>query len=353
MTGDPARAVNRLRVAHHQRLPHPGQVSIERVFETVRAHLPADIAVEVEISPAPSKGLLPRLRSILAARRVHADVHHVTGDTTYQALLLPKRRTIITLHDCEFLDRQGPVRRFLYRLFWLQLPVLRASVVTAVSPATAEDARRWLWRQPRDLRVIPNPLPDDMAEPMRPVDAQDRGVLLVGTTPNKRVEVSAQALAGLGVAARVVGQLTPEQRQAFERSGVPVVDGPVSGDDLRTAYAEAALLLFPSSREGFGLPVIEAQALGCPVVCSSSPPLPWVAGEGGAVLADPDDVGAVHRAVREVLDDVSLRERLVAAGRVNVGRFDAGAVAASYASLYAEVDVRARRDRPDVAASRA
>jgi glycosyltransferase involved in cell wall biosynthesis len=323
------------------------------VFETVRAHLPEDVSVEVHLAPARSKGIVPRLRTILAARRVHADVHHVTGDTTYQALLLPKRRTIVTFHDCEFLDRKGPLLRLLFRLFWLQLPVLRASVVTAVSPATADDVRRWLWIKPRDLRVVPNPLPDGIEPLSSPGRREHPLVLLVGTTPNKRVEVSAEALAGLDVEARVVGQLTVAQRGAFEGRGVPVVDRPVESRDLSAAYAEASLLLFPSSREGFGLPVIEAQAIGCPVVCSDRPPLPWVAGEGGAVLADPDDAGAVREAIRRVLEDDALRGRLVDAGLANVRRFDADAVAASYASLYDEVGVRARRGRTGVAASRA
>ena len=342
-----------LRVAHHQRLPHEGQISIERAFETVRAHLPDDIVVEVDLAPARSKGILPRVRTLLAARRVQADVHHVTGDTTFQALLLPKRRTIVTLHDFEFLDRKGPLRRFLFRLLWVQLPVLRASVVTADSPATADDARRWLWIRPRDLRVMPMPLPDGFEDVPSATTLQPPYILLVGTTPNKRVEVSAEALSGLGVTARVIGRLTPAQRRDFERFGVQVVDGPVDDEALSAAYAEAALLLFPSSREGFGLPVIEAQRLGCPVVCSNRPPLPWVAGDGGAVLVDPDDVGSVREAVRRALDDADLRTRLVGAGRANVQRFDADIVAGSFASLYAEVAVRARRDRTDVAASRA
>jgi glycosyltransferase involved in cell wall biosynthesis len=132
-----------------------------------------------------------------------------------------------------------------------------------------------------------------------------------------------------------------------------VVDGSLDARALVAAYANAALLLFPSSREGFGLPVIEAQALGCPVVCSDRPPLPWVAGNGGAVVVDPDDVGAVRDAVRSVLDDPELRRRLVEAGHANVQRFDADVIAGQYAALYAEVALRARRGRTDVAASRA
>ena len=187
------------------------------VDEFEELHLPDDIAVEVDLAPARSKGILPRVRTLLAARRVQADVHHVTGDTTFQALLLPKRRTIVTLHDFEFLDRKGPLRRFLFRLLWVQLPVLRASVVTADSPATADDARRWLWIRPRDLRVMPMPLPDGFEDVPSATTRQPPYILLVGTTPNKRVEVSAEALSGLGVAARVIGRLTPAQRRDFER----------------------------------------------------------------------------------------------------------------------------------------
>jgi hypothetical protein len=104
---DPRITRPRITVVHHQRLPFPDHHSIERVFDAVRAHLPQQVDVRVVIAPTTSKGLMPRIRSAVAARRQQADVHHVTGDVTYVGLLLPRRRTVLSIHECEFLDRAG------------------------------------------------------------------------------------------------------------------------------------------------------------------------------------------------------------------------------------------------------
>lgn len=84
-------------------------------------------------------------------------------------------------------------------------------------------------------------------------------------------------------------------------------------DDLPALYAEAAALAYPSRYEGFGLPVVEAMLAGCPVVAADATALPEVVGDGG-LLVDPDDVTAWADALRAVLDDAPLRQRLSAAG---------------------------------------
>jgi len=76
--------------------------------------------------------------------------------------------------------------------------------------------------------------------------------------------------------------------------------GRVSRDELVDLYRSAAALVFPSLYEGFGLPVVEAMACGCPVACSNATSLPEVAG-GAARLFDPRDVHEIAAAVDDVL----------------------------------------------------
>jgi glycosyltransferase involved in cell wall biosynthesis len=83
--------------------------------------------------------------------------------------------------------------------------------------------------------------------------------------------------------------------------------------DLPALYRNAGCLVFPSLFEGFGLPVLEAMACGCPVVCSGTTSLPEVAGDA-ALLVDPNDAEAIAGAVYRVLCDDSLREHLVMRG---------------------------------------
>jgi glycosyltransferase involved in cell wall biosynthesis len=85
---------------------------------------------------------------------------------------------------------------------------------------------------------------------------------------------------------------------ALGDSVVELVD--ISNEALRALYSRAELLLFPSLAEGFGWPVIEAQACGCPVVTSNRRPMQEIGGDA-AVYADPEDVDALANAVLQVL----------------------------------------------------
>jgi glycosyltransferase involved in cell wall biosynthesis len=96
--------------------------------------------------------------------------------------------------------------------------------------------------------------------------------------------------------------------------------GYVAEDDKAALLSGATAFVFPSLYEGFGLPVLEAQACGCPVVTSTSSSLPEVAGRG-ALLVDPTDVDAIASAMARVQSAGALRRALIAAGYSNVRRF--------------------------------
>lgn len=99
---------------------------------------------------------------------------------------------------------------------------------------------------------------------------------------------------------------------------------------LARCYADASLLLFPSLLEGFGWPVIEAQALGCPVIASRREPMVDVGGEG-ALYVDPEDIGQGADAVQSMLAD---RAAWVSAGRANASRFSIERMIDGYEALY-------------------
>src|SRR6202050_5022995 len=109
----------------------------------------------------------------------------------------------------------------------------------------------------------------------------------------------------------------PDLRRTVIRSGVQNdvrFLGFVPIEVLRTFYDVAKVFVFPSLYEGFGLPPLEAMALGTPVVCSSVSSLPEVVGNA-AVLVNPENVFDIARGIREVLLDVDLRARLVLKGK--------------------------------------
>jgi glycosyltransferase involved in cell wall biosynthesis len=109
--------------------------------------------------------------------------------------------------------------------------------------------------------------------------------------------------------------------------------GRVRRDDLVDLYRRAAALVFPSLYEGFGMPVVEAMACGCPVACSNATSLPEVAG-GAARLFDARDVGEIAAAAHEVLQKP---EPWIARGLERAKRFTWDACARAHDQVYREL----------------
>ena len=85
--------------------------------------------------------------------------------------------------------------------------------------------------------------------------------------------------------------------------------GQVPLDDLVCLYTGATAFCFPSLYEGFGLPVLEAMACGCPVIASNTSSLSEVAGDA-ALLVPPQDIEAWTSAIRQVIDDEELQQAM-------------------------------------------
>jgi glycosyltransferase involved in cell wall biosynthesis len=96
--------------------------------------------------------------------------------------------------------------------------------------------------------------------------------------------------------------------------------GYVAEEDKAALLSGALAFLFPSLYEGFGLPVLEAQACGCPVITSTTTSLPEVAGDG-ALLVDPEDTADIVDAMQRVATETGLREELIRRGFANTDRF--------------------------------
>jgi glycosyltransferase involved in cell wall biosynthesis len=120
-------------------------------------------------------------------------------------------------------------------------------------------------------------------------------------------------------------------RERLEDRVIEAVDA--TSEELQGLYGNALALLFPSLEEGFGWPILEAQACGCPVIASRRPPMTEVAGEA-AIFIDPAEPRAAAMAIAAGLKG---REQLRAAGFKNLERFDAEAIADRYCDFYESI----------------
>jgi len=131
------------------------------------------------------------------------------------------------------------------------------------------------------------------------------------------------------------GEFTGAERAAMSRAGIDKRVKHLGGDDtvLAACYAHASLFVCPSFCEGFGIPVLEAMSLDCPVACSNSSSLPEVAGDA-ARLFDPLDRDSIGGALESVLGSPAEAESLVIRGRIRRQQFSWRACAESTVGVY-------------------
>jgi glycosyltransferase involved in cell wall biosynthesis len=246
----------------------------------------------------------------------------------------------------------SPTGRILQR--WILRGLGHADVIACDSRATAEDAQRLVASENGKPRItvidigLSYPyrrLPDDMIDArlqsISNLKPQGRFIIHVGSNLRRKnregvLRIFAKCAQRLDAQMVFVGEPLSEELHAQARDlGVAnrIVDlASVSNETLEALYNRAHALLYPSRFEGFGWPIIEAQACGCPVVASSAGPMADVAG-AGALLHQPDDEeGFVADLVR--LAGFEERKRWSAAALENAKRFSAARMISQYRELY-------------------
>jgi glycosyltransferase involved in cell wall biosynthesis len=314
--------------------------SIEKLFDALFSHFERS-GVDVRRLELPyiSTGVVSVLKNAwFVARQRRKGTLHITGDVHYAALLCPFSKTLVTVHDCVVLQRGTGFKRLVLRLLWFGLPLRLASAITVISDQTKNDVLKTVAIRERKIKVIPNFVDPEFKFSERPFANEQPRVLHIGTTPNKNLAKVIAALRGIPCVLVIVGQLPRAALRDLREGGVRYENWVgIDHQAITRLYGDADIISFPSTYEGFGMPILEGQAVGRPVLTSDLDPMRGVAGEGGALLVDPQSVDAIREGFLALMRDDLLRARLVAAGKDNCRRFELNAVAARYGALYREL----------------
>lgn len=280
------------------------------------------------------RGLTGLLYNLVEARGRQSDINHITGDIHYLAIALDRRRTLLTICDCVTLTYLHGWRRKLARLIWYEWPTRCAAAVTVISERTKTELLSCTSCPESKITVIPVPLPPEFGACSKPFCEREPQLLQVGTRENKNIENVVRALAGIECHLTIVGRLSDPQISALKSNGVRYTElADLSDSEMIEAYRKADIVLFCSTYEGFGMPIIEANAIGRPVVASDIEPLRDTAG-GAACLVNPNEVDSIRAGIRRVIEDAEYREELITRGFENAARFDPAAIAKRYSELY-------------------
>jgi glycosyltransferase involved in cell wall biosynthesis len=168
----------------------------------------------------------------------------------------------------------------------------------------------------------------------KPFPRANPRILQVGTTPNKNIVRLIEAMQGLDATLVVIGKLDDSQQKLLAHHGIRHENHRnISEEEVVALYRSADLVSFASTLEGFGMPILEAQAIGRPVLTSNCTSMPDVAG-AGALLVDPYSITSIRSGLIRLIEDESYRKELITSGQDNVRRFSSDAIAARYLELY-------------------
>jgi glycosyltransferase involved in cell wall biosynthesis len=282
-------------------------------------------------------------------------VFHAVGNVDLPLLRIPGMPFVLTVHDLIPLTSPRTVSwafHWQFRL-WLARSLRVADHVVCVSAWTREQLLlRHPELDPARVSVVHNGV--DHVQPraldavsqawLRSLGLPERWILFAGALDaRKNLELVLEALGRLGPRAptlvlagqRWSGSGAIERRIGVLRAaGVDIRPlGFLAEPLLWGLMAAAPVFVFPSRDEGFGLPPLEAMALGTPVVVSTAAALPEVCGEA-AVQVAPDDAGGLATALQRLLDDPAERTRRSDAGRAHARAFRWDSVGAHLVEVY-------------------
>src|SRR3989344_49751 len=244
--------------------------------------------------------------------------------------------TVVTIHDLGYIYYPNEyLRKDLYKLNnWTQHAAASSCKVITVSQNTADDVIKFLKIDRSKIKVVYNGFRTSLGEnnSSLPKNMSKPFILFVGTLqPRKNVARLLQAFSifkkknpkyHLVIAGKKGWMFEKifEKVKELELEDSVIFTGFVDDNVLGTMYKNASLFVLPGLYEGFGLPVLEAMHLGCPVATSNTGALPEIAGPA-AKYFDPSNTGEMAQVMNQIVNNAKIKQDLVKKGRSQVKKF--------------------------------
>ncbi len=298
-----------------------------------------EIAKRLNVKKVNSQRYLSLIEAYRLSRLVgrQGDIVHLPNQNFARYALFLKSPFIVTVHDlvrlCFSFAQETISERILLKLDIRYIK--RSSHIIAVSQNTRNDLIKYLKIPGERITVIYNGINHSIFKPYTVKLLDKPYILYVGSErPRKNLGRLFEAFAKLKsefAELKLVKVGTYGRSEKYRRDTMRKLDSlgvtrdvifvsHLSELDLARYYSSATLLVYPSLYEGFGFPLLEAMACGCPVVTSNTSSLPEVVGEAG-ITVNPYDTDSLAQAMRQVLTNNELRDNMIRKGLEQAKKF--------------------------------
>ena len=324
-----------LSVTYFYREPRKTGLSIEGIFKLVENCLKD----KIDIKEFYCDNKLSRLGNIRLARKYANKINHITGDVNFLAIGLSGKKTILTIHDFGYYE--NPVHStfvtLIYRTFWFSLPLKYVDIVTVVSDFTKQKLISYFNFPENRIRVIHDPVKPVFKPVSKEKSEAKPVILMMGTGKHKNLDNLIEAVNGFGFHLDIIGWPAQDEVEKLKQYGISysVYNG-LTDEEVYARYVACDILFMASFYEGFGMPIIEAQAVGRPVITSNIGAMKEV-GEGSTLLVDPDNVSEIRGAISSLLGGRQLYDDTVNKGYENAAKYNYKKIAEQYLEVYKEL----------------
>ncbi|MBX7206348.1 MAG: glycosyltransferase family 4 protein [Bacteroidia bacterium] len=328
-----------IKVAHFTRKPRPlGNFSIETYFGIIREQLRDKVSIEVIQSRYLSNGLLKRIYNSIEAALHQKDVNHVLGDVTFLATFLKKCKTITTFLDCNVLATSSGIKHKIIKFFWFKIPVLRSGYITTISDATRQELIKYTGCPSEKIRVIYVSISEKFQQNEKPFNSRIPSILQIGTAPNKNINRLVEAIREIPCRLTIIGKVDDELKAKLKDYNIQhlLVETHLTEEEVITYYQQCDIVSFVSTYEGFGMPIVEANAIGRCVITGNTTSMPEVAANAACVV-DPFSISEIADGLKKIINNNVYRAELINNGYKNAERFNKKVIAEQFLNLYTEV----------------
>lgn len=325
-----------MRICYIYREKEKNEHSIEYVFDTIASEMEIrGYEVYKWYKPVSWSRTFKDIREL---RKMKYDIYHITGDVYYLWVFFPWSKTTMTVHDIGCW-KNHPFRMviFLFVVFPIYLASLFLKGFTCVSDLTKRDLMKMLHIREKKIRTIANPLSLPLKRCTKPFNKECPKILQIGTGDHKNLIGLIEAAKGLRCHIDIIGNPNQALIDKMNEYGEEyTISYRIPWEDVARHYKECDILYFVSKSEGFGMPIIEAQTVGRPVLTTNTEPTKTVAG-GAALLYTTDDFMGIRKGLDLLINDDNFRENLVSNGYVNAAKYSPLNIASLYEQFYKNI----------------